>query len=314
MFKFIVDKGALALLFVLIGVVTTKMLERYKWALNREQELVKLSLPVFSELMLDAEKLFRDCHSVIPEMWDKYAIVVAWLDNLLATPYQLNAVLPNGADARNAKLVLANENTYGNFRRGSKTNDDSIIDSSSDAIMLLRAPIIEVEVQEIDSGFTLIDLMMQATDDPILLKFIVSDGLWTDETAHKPGGFLNTLGDALSVRHKDRDEITRANLLLVLPKIFAKCNFPTQENYLQAVQDFHFKMLRGLDPRTRRQEKALMRVVEALILIENSFKAFPSNDVLKGLLKSDTTMLKVVSSSYGAILTQLRVFIRNERW
>ncbi len=302
-FKLIVDKGALALLFVIVGAVVAKMLERYKWALNRDQELVKISLPLFGELMFDAEKLLRDCHSVVPEMWNNYAIVVAWLDNLLATPYKINCPLPKGGEARNAKLVLVNEAIY--------ENDGSAIDSSPSAIMFLSPPTIEVEI---DSGFNLIDLMMQATNDSTLLRFIVSNEFWTDETVYEWNGFLTVLGTALSVRYKDRDELTRAGLLVTLPKIFERCNFPTKDNYLKAVQDFHFKMVRGLEPRTRRQEKALTRIVSALDLIQDSIKTFPSNDMLKNILKFDTTTLKMVSSAYGAILTQLRVFIRNERW
>lgn len=133
--KIIIDKGAIAVIVLIIGVAINLILERYKSILAREQEISKITNPMILGMIASSEQLYQEGATAIREGASDFWAFENWCDSMLKAPLNLKrtSFLDLVNEGRSAKILVGTgTSTLEDFIAGCAANEELIALVSSD--------------------------------------------------------------------------------------------------------------------------------------------------------------------------------------
>lgn len=264
-FKIVLEKGLLALIVAIAGGTFAILLERYKSALKKDQELSKVIVPQIISMLEDAEALYEHGHQTIRTLDSQTVSFGAWKDALIRSPARITT-----------------EAHY-------KGPDD------------LKRPIVECEGKMI----SIAELLERTAPDDLVRsvlrhpKFAVQ----REESIHTE--FLYVLYVALKMQPETRVERSGSALTDTLFKsIFVPLVRAPRDEYHEKVDKFLLAMMRRLPEENKAQKRAWELIHLALQTMRDVVDRFPTSEV-RGLANSYKQLARLhadVLSQLRAIL------------
>jgi hypothetical protein len=236
------------------------LIERYKSVLNRQNDLTKIFIPQIVELLGDSERLYNDGVSVIAELENQFRAFSQWAEKLYKAQFKADpyiSSMPKGPESREAQL---------------QRPDGSYI--------------------------TFSELLAESAPDDSIRSLVQTDNFWTHKSQYEWGsGFLAQLYVCYQLRNNPQMEKAEGvallqaaypGLLQSVAFLFAEFVVSPRASYLDSVKKFRLKVMRTLEPRTRRQEKVFNNITDLLTYAQKTIESYPKGERHRNKRKTGT--------------------------
>jgi hypothetical protein len=88
--KILLEKGLLAFIVGIAGGIFAFVMERYKSALKKQEELSKVLIPRINEVLDKSEALYSYGHGTLIELAKQFTSFISWADALYHSPSQIH--------------------------------------------------------------------------------------------------------------------------------------------------------------------------------------------------------------------------------
>ncbi len=242
LFKIVLEKGLLAAIVAIAGGIFAILLERYKSALKKQEELSKVIVPQIVSTLEAAEALYEHGTQTIRTL-DKQALsFVAWKEALIQSPASI------------------------------ETNDRY---TGPDDI---KRPIVECEGKLI----SIAELLERTAPDDLVKSVLRHPEFAVQRAESKEMEFLYALHLALKMQPESRAGIAGASLAQVLFRsIFVPLVRAPRDEYHEKVDKFVLAMMRRLPTENQAQKRAYENINNLIPRLREVIDRFPTSDIVK---------------------------------
>jgi len=240
--KILLEKGLLALIVAIAGGAFALLLERYKFALKKEQELSKIIVPQIVSMLEDAEALYEQGQQTIQALDEQMASFTPWQTALVQSP------------ARNT--------TEGHYNGP----DD------------LKRSIVEYE----GAMISIAELLERTAPDDLVRSVLHHPEFAMHRAKMIEMEFPYVLYNMLRTSPEKRMEVWNSALAqTLLTNIFVPLVRAPRDEYNEEVNKFVLAMMRRLPEDNEAQKRAWRNIFTALDGMRDVINSYPTKDLYK---------------------------------
>lgn len=277
-FKIVLDKGLLALIVALAGLLFSIILERYKSILARQEEISKLVNPGVMELRAQAQALYDAGIRTLYLLDEQFVHFHHWTDAI----FDCKARYPHSDPFAPSP----------DFPRGPEFLDR------------------QVDCQTFGT-ITIRELLDRTAPNDVVRDVLTLKDFPVAKAHYEVGGFFHDLHTNILAALAIRDENLRSVLRLGMAKsVFVPFTPQPRREYYREVNIFRFAVMRNMILLTRKHSNAMTRISEFTNAMVEFVQKYSSQDVvIIGVVEFDT--YEAMMTEFAAILTQLQIALLN---
>jgi hypothetical protein len=280
-FKIVLDKGLLAIVVAIAGLIFSIILERYKSILKRQEELSKLIAPGVVQLQTQSQSLFDAGIRALDVLDEQFAHFHHWRDAIFDSnpeyyePHRfIEPNVPNGPEFLDRKIKCST------------------------------------------LGTSTIRELLDRTADDMVKEAIKSENFPSSEAHKAVGGFFYALHLNILAPLTSRDDRLRSALLLgVIQSVFIPFTSHLRNVYYREIQSFTLAVMRQAPEGTRKQDRAIDHIAECTENMAKFVKDYPTLDTFQSVGPDDRVInfdtRSTLLEGHAAILTQLHDLLRS---
>lgn len=299
-FKIVLDKGMLAIVVALAGLMFSVLLERYKSVLKRQEELAKLIGPGVAELKTESQSLLDAGIRVLDTLDQQFEHFVHWSDAIFECKAEYyepepDQISESGSPTRQRRRHPSRLGSMPEAPEGPEFLDRKI-----------KCSIVETST---------IRELLEQTADYLVMDVIRSANFSANKEHYAQGGFFYELHNNIRASAKARDDFNalfRTSLQLgMIKSVFIPFTSCPRNTYVKKVQEFKLAVMRQTPLGTRKQDRAIdliRRVAENMV---DFVMDYPTHDAVKVIefgqkgKTIDIDTRQALWSGHAAILTQI---------
>jgi hypothetical protein len=273
-FKILLEKGLLAAIVGIAGAIFAILMERYKSALKKQEELSKIVIPQINEVLAKSEALYQQGQNTLVRLAEQYKSLIAWVDALYRSPTQIDiSPISHAKGPEDLQCPLEHQ------QKGQISIAQLLEDTAPDELVksVLRRP----------------------------------DFLSGKERYNSSVGFLYVLYEMLKLNPSNRDDDDRRNLLTsICHSVFVPMITAPRRDYRSHVQTFVLATMRQLPLDNRKQKRAYGAIMNMLPIMTEVVDEFPKRDIIKITSEEIATSEGLIADSHARLVAQLRVILQ----
>lgn len=274
--KVLLDKGALALVIVLVGFVISLSIERFKSVLARQQEILKITAPMVARMIKASDELYKAGLQELRGRAEDFSYMEDWVNELLSL---------DGVSVK-------------------QSFDIPVDEAMRDAPMTVHG--VAKTLQE--------HMLANATIDAVKVQ-LASDDFWKmKEVTSGDGSFMRHLYMAYMQPVSARG-LLGASVHYQAARVFAAMGVGLSQKYVAALEEFRRLMISNLYPGNKKQMKAIKGMYVVIEANLETFKSFPINDIGRyrfGELANPNTTLEVLGANHASLTGLIGQYLRSQ--